>query len=282
MADTFQISATTTVRYTVNIRPGEVVRRGTVIAVYAAVKISPDAVRGVAFDGQRIAVERTDDGKTVRLDSRELPAGSHTLRIDEVWVQGGGARLEDTVIPFVVIDTAAPLPDDAVIHQAARLRIQGLDVERLALNDRVEGPYIDVFKAEHRKSGEPIHSAYNHRGEPVDLDRELAELAERRHTRYGKVHPALHDAIQQTDPGQSIQVAVWLHAPDAVRADKPAKGQVRRRPVLAENVVLAGQAACWYSWMTPPARSRRRTRKASRSVIPAGSGLSGAALDRAI
>jgi hypothetical protein len=53
-------------------------------------------------------------------------------------------------------------------------------------------------------------------------------------------------------------------------------------PVLAENVVLAGQAACWYSWMTPPARSRRRTRKASRSVISAGSGLSGAALDRAI
>ena len=77
MADTFQISATTTVRYTVNIRPGEVVRRGTVIAVYAAVKISPDAVRGVAFPGQRIAVERTDDGKTVRLDSRELGRLSH-------------------------------------------------------------------------------------------------------------------------------------------------------------------------------------------------------------
>jgi hypothetical protein len=126
-----------------------------VIAVHAAVKISPDAVRGIAVAGQRIAVERTDDGKTVRLDSRELPTGSHTLRIEEVWVQGGGARLEDPVIPFVVIDTAAPLPDDAVIHQAARLRIQGLDVERLALNDRVGGPCIDVFKAEHRKSGEP-------------------------------------------------------------------------------------------------------------------------------
>jgi hypothetical protein len=69
MADTFQISATTT-RYTVNIRPGEVVLRGTVIAVHAAVKLSPDAVRGVAVADQRLAVERTDDGKTVRLDSR--------------------------------------------------------------------------------------------------------------------------------------------------------------------------------------------------------------------
>ena len=37
-----------------------------------------------------------------------------------------------------------------------------------------------------------------------------------------------------------------------------------------------------YSWMTPPTRSRRRTRKASRSVTSAGSGLSGAALDKAI
>ena len=54
------------------------------------------------------------------------------------------------------------------------------------------------------------------------------------------------------------------------------------RPVLAENVVLTGQAATWYSWMTPPTRSRRRTRKASRSVTSAGSGLSGAALDRAM
>lgn len=50
-------------------------------------------------------------------------------------------------------------------------------------------------------------------------------------------------------------------------------------PVLVENVVLTGQAACWYSWMTPPTRSRLRTRKASRSVTSAGSGLSGAALD---
>lgn len=71
---------------------------------------------------------------------------------------------------------------------------------------------------------------------------------------------------------------------------KAARRWARTRPqagavilsVLAENVVLTGQAACWYSWMTPPTRSRRRTRKASRSVTSAGSGLSGAALDRAI
>ena len=54
------------------------------------------------------------------------------------------------------------------------------------------------------------------------------------------------------------------------------------RLVLAENVVLAGQAACWYSWMTPRTRSCRRTRKPLRSVTSGGSGLSGAALDRAM
>jgi hypothetical protein len=36
-------------------------------------------------------------------------------------------------------------------------------------------------------------------------------------------------------------------------------------------------AARRYSWITPPARSRRRTRKWSRSVTPSGSGRSGAA-----
>jgi hypothetical protein len=84
---------------------------------------------------------------------------------------------------------------------------------------------------------------------------------------------------------ESLMVDMQAHSPAVFRSRR---AQTIRPPVvvisvvLAENVVLAGQAACWYSWMAPPARSRRRTRKVSRSVISAGSGLSGAALDRAI
>jgi len=36
--------------------------------------------------------------------------------------------------------------------------------------------------------------------------------------------------------------------------------------VRAENLIRAGQAACWYSWITPPRRScRRMTRCSNRS-----------------
>ena len=48
----------------------------------------------------------------------------------------------------------------------------------------------------------------------------------------------------------------------------------------AENYVRAGQAARWYSWMTPPKRSRRRmfSRAISPgSLIGSGTGRSGAA-----
>jgi alkanesulfonate monooxygenase SsuD/methylene tetrahydromethanopterin reductase-like flavin-dependent oxidoreductase (luciferase family) len=46
--------------------------------------------------------------------------------------------------------------------------------------------------------------------------------------------------------------------------------------VGAENLVH-GHAASVYSWMTPPVRSCRRTRKASRAVTGAGVALRGAA-----
>jgi threonine dehydrogenase-like Zn-dependent dehydrogenase len=96
------------------------------------------------------------------------------------------------------------------------------------------------------------------------------------------------DAISQLTAGQGADgvvettgsVAVARNGADSLAA----RGTLVLvgAPVLAENVVFTGQAACWYSWMTPPTRSRRRTRKASRSVTSAGSGLSGAALDRAM
>lgn len=32
-------------------------------------------------------------------------------------------------------------------------------------------------------------------------------------------------------------------------------------PALAENLIRTAHAACWYSWSTPPSRSRLRTRQ---------------------
>ena len=60
----------------------------------------------------------------------------------------------------------------------------------------------------------------------------------------------------------------------------PARGQT----APAENSIRAGQAACEYSWRTPPSRSRRRMFRSvirSGSVIGSGTGRSGAAWVRA-
>jgi hypothetical protein len=51
-------------------------------------------------------------------------------------------------------------------------------------------------------------------------------------------------------------------------------------PAVAENYIRAAHAACWYSWRTPPRRSRRRMSSwamRTGSVIGAGSGFSGRA-----
>jgi hypothetical protein len=55
-------------------------------------------------------------------------------------------------------------------------------------------------------------------------------------------------------------------------------------PAPADNSIHAGQAACEYSWRTPPSRSRRRTFRSmirSGSVIGSGTVRSGAAWFRA-
>jgi Transposase, Mutator family len=60
--------------------------------------------------------------------------------------------------------------------------------------------------------------------------------------------------------------------------------ELLNKAVRAENVVHAGQAACRYSWRTPPSRSRRRmSRYPSRSgsMIGWGSGRRGAAASSA-
>jgi hypothetical protein len=53
-----------------------------------------------------------------------------------------------------------------------------------------------------------------------------------------------------------------------------------RGGAVAENYICAAHAACWYSWRTPPRRSRRRMSSwamRTGSVIGAGSGFSGRA-----
>ena len=216
--------------YTLSIQAGEVVPRGRAITVETRVKASADSARGITVAGQRVDVETDPGCRSFHVDTADLPCGDHLLRIEEIVSQRGGERMTDSSVPFILVDTKAPLPPDLAVHHAVRLRVGDLDIERLPMTIGADGPFIDVFKAEDRRSHRPEQLAYDHEGGPVDLDAQLARLAKRRHERYGVVHPTLHDAIERATPDTPMTVAVWLRVADEPLPEKSTQRALRRPP----------------------------------------------------
>lgn len=214
-------------RPAISVEPGEVVLRGTPIVVRSRAQLHEDSAQGVDVLGQRTRVTLADDLRSVSVDTGQLPAGRHHLRVGDVWERRSGRRLAEDTVEFVVIDSAAPLPDDVVVHQAARMRFAEHDVERLPLDQRGEGSFVEVFKAETRRGRKPVQLAFDEKGREVDLDRELAALTRRRLRRFGKVHPDLDAALER---GGEVPVAIWLVEDETEPFEKPTRGQVRRRP----------------------------------------------------
>lgn len=228
--------------YAVELQAGEVVPRGRAIVISADAAVSPEAWRGVAVAGQRVNVKAQADGRGAAIDTSTLTPGSHMLRVEELWSKRSGKSLPDSEIPFVVVDTSAPLPRDTVIRHAVRLRFDDLKVSRSPLIGPCAAGMVEVFKSEDRKSRKPAQLAFDAQGKRIDIDREFAELARRQHKVYGKLHPALHARIE-AQPARKVPVAVWLDSPEAELPDKPARGVVRRRLPAEAKALEEGQAA---------------------------------------
>ena len=79
--------------YTVALQADEIIPRGRAIEVQADAAIDPQAWRGVAVAGQRVNVKPSDDGKRATIDTQNLPPGTHTLRVGELWSKRSGAAL---------------------------------------------------------------------------------------------------------------------------------------------------------------------------------------------
>ena len=229
--------------YSIELQAGEIVQRGRPIVISAVAAVSPEAWRGVSVAGQRVNVRPLSDGRTAEVDTSTLPVGPHRLRVDELWSKRSGKRLPDNDIPFVIVDTAAPLPRDMTVQHAVRLRFDDLDVSRSRLSGSCEAGMVEVFKAEHRTTRKPVQLAFDSQGKRFDIDRAFAELAQRRFKVYGKVHPALYARAKAEKPGGVIPVAVWLRTPEFELPDKPVKGAVRRRPPAEAKAREAWKAA---------------------------------------
>lgn len=214
--------------YHLGILPGEIVVSARPILIRFRAQITPDSTRGIGIKGHRVAVELGDDAKTVSVDATGLAPGPHVLMVEEVVKRRGGERLESTFTSFHVVKTKAPIPPELAPMHAVRLRIGEFDVERLAMADGVEEPWVDAFKAIDRERGKPVQLAFDHRGKPVDLDRVLEDVARRRAKKYGRFHPTLFEAVEASEPEARLPVAVWLVDPEPPVVTKRERGATRR------------------------------------------------------
>ena len=98
------------------------------------------------------------------------------------------------------------------------------------------------------------------------IEEEHARRRERAQTvalfRYTLIRDAADASVSPRERGKMVRaiVAAEHRGPfgDPVRASRPS----------VDLRVPTTYATCWYSWITPPARSRRRTRESSRLITP--------------
>ncbi|MGW5365979.1 S8 family serine peptidase [Actinopolymorpha pittospori] len=200
--------------------------RGTPITLSASTKLADAEHRSVSVLGQRTSASLADDSKSVIIDTSTLPAGRHVLHTDGL-VLRSGTRLASHDLEFVVVDSNAPIPDGLALQHATRMRIDELEIEPLPMDGIPDGPFVEVFKAEDRRRSTPVQLAFDERGRRVDVDELLAQLANRRLEAFGRVHPALHETMQQQ---ATVPVAVWLANDEREWVEKSPKRATLRRP----------------------------------------------------
>jgi Subtilase family len=206
---------------------GAILVRGTAVTVRFPFPIDRNAIGGVTIVEARAAVALGDDGRTASVDTSTLSIGSYTLRVTGVH-STDGVMVAEAQIVIAIVSTTARIPDGATVHHAARVRVEDLGVERLAM-DGVGRGQIDLFKAEDAKSGKPMTLAFDDRGEPLDYDQVIAGLAERRAKAFGNVHESLVAHLAKVGQDEPVEIAIWLRTPE-ITHEKSEKGVTRRPP----------------------------------------------------
>jgi hypothetical protein len=228
--------------YRISVDADEIVVRGTVITVRAAMALAAESTRSVTVAGQRPGVTPIDT-RTIALDTAALPFGPHALRVDELVTAARGETLESRAVPFFVVDTPARLAPRRVIRHAARMRVGEFNLDRFAMDRRDGGPFVDVFKTDDRQGRNPRTEAFDENGRGVDWRRVQRMIVERRRRRFGAVHPTLHAVAGALAPAELVRVAVWLHTDDAPLGERDTRRPTRRRATTDTDSRLVWQRA---------------------------------------
>ncbi len=200
---------------TVNISPFDIVFLETSIRIESDRPIDSQSAQGaVTLSGRRVYATLSQDAKTITIGEKEhLEPGNHQLTIDEILDKEGKQIGNRCVIPFTVVDSIASVPKELQVKSFVRLQLEPLQTSRLSSFIRPKNEYIELMKAVNRETGEPVELGFDHQGKPVKAEDILAKVAADRSRKFGRVHEALFNKLEQTAASSKLPVAVWLATP---------------------------------------------------------------------
>jgi Subtilase family len=248
----------------------EIVAAGSSIELTFPTPVDPQSaqgairiLRGCEPVKSRITLEKRGRVVTVSLDDGAI--GSYEIVISELLGAKGEQLVDYHRLPFAVVPIAGKIPGELRVEHSVRLVVDQLNVTRVAPGEGARAGYVDVVKAVHRTKGTPVEMAFDDRGERVDFDKQLAELAQRRTDKYGSIHETLFRKIEHANEGDRVPIVVWpqLELPPAPY-EKPAD---RRsiEPPEGEEKVLATIRKASAALRTVLQRSKIKVLKESRS-----------------
>jgi hypothetical protein len=248
----------------------EIVAAGSSIELTFPTPVDPQSaqgairiLRGCEPVKSRITLEKRGRVVTVSLDDGAI--GSYEIVISELLGAKGEQLVDYHRLPFAVVPIAGKIPGDLRVEHSVRLVVDQLNVTRVAPGEGARAGYVDVVKAVHRTKGTPVEMAFDDRGERVDFDKQLAELAQWRTDKYGSIHETLFRKIEHANEGDRVPIVVWpqLELPPAPY-EKPAD---RRsiEPPEGEEKVLATIRKASAALRTVLQRSKIKVLKESRS-----------------
>jgi len=197
-----------------NITADEIVAPGSTIELAFSAQVDAQSAQGAIRVVRRCEQVSTNIGLsnrgrvvTVRLDDAVL--GACELVISELLGMKGKTLVDRYRLPFSVVPISGKVPADVRVEHAVRLFIGDLNVVRLAPGELTRAGYVDVVKAVHRTKGTPVEMAFDQRGERVDIEKRLVELAKRRADKYGRIHETLFHRIEQAKENDRVAIVVW-------------------------------------------------------------------------
>src|ERR1044072_2084428 len=241
----------------VSIVPNEILFPRATVAVEAPSALDAEAAQGgIVVQGQRgtVALGRAGRLASWSPEADSLPPGQHCLVVRGLLSRSGKSLPGDRQIPFFVTDSVAKVPGRLRVESMVRLRVGALEAERLSIDRRPRGRYIEIMKASDRKSGAPMALAFDQSGRRVDAERLLRRMQAARAKKFGKLQESLHAHLAKAGSRGRVPVAIWLRSDETtITGEKKLKGETRR---AARGVEREGGGAGGGGGGAPPGAAR--------------------------